>query len=569
MSIDRAPSSPAPRPRAHPLVSTLALGAVGLLCMPAAGLAQATTVAEVGAASRVDEIFAEWSTDASPGCAVGVTRHGETVLERAYGMADLEFGIPNDPGSIFEGGSVSKQFTSAAVVLLALDGRLSLDDDVRKWIPELPDYGHTITLHHLMTHTSGLRDWGSVASISGWGRGERSHDHDDVLDILSRQSALNFEPGYQYSYSNSGYNLLAVVVTRASGMPFADFSRERIFEPLGMHDTQWRDDYRRIVPGRSTAYRRDADGWEIDRPIEYVHGNGGILTTVRDLGVWNAALTDGRLGGDAFLEMMHRQGRLNDGSRIAYAGGLVVGELGGVRSVTHTGSTAGYRAFLGRYPEQGLSVAMLCNASNVSTGGTGNRIASAFLGSMVRPDSPPDYAAASVGYDLGAYAGLYREPLTGNPLRLEIRDGVLRRGNTPLLPLSQNEFQVGTGEVRLHFERSGNAVTGIDVSNPDATEERWDRVEPWSPSAAELAEFEGTYHSDDAETTFIVTVVGDALQLWQRPNDTRRAEPVYADAFRMPGGVIRFRRDATGRIRELSLSIGRVFDMRFARVDRP
>jgi CubicO group peptidase (beta-lactamase class C family) len=543
---------------------SLALGTV----LAAAALAPLTVSgqSDEAAAARVDDVFAEWSTDASPGCAVGVTRYGETVFERAYGMADLEFGVPNDPGSIFEGGSVSKQFTSAAVVLLALDGVLSLDDDVRRWIPELPDYGKTITLHHLMTHTSGIRDWGSVASISGWGREERSHDHDDVLDILSHQSALNFEPGHEYSYSNSGYNLLAMVVTRASGIPFADFSKQRIFEPLGMKDTQWRDDYRRIVPGRSTAYDRIEDGWEINRPIEYVHGNGGILTTVHDLGIWNQALTDGRLGGDAFLEMMHRQGRLNDGSEMGYAGGLMIGELGGARAVTHTGSTAGYRAFLGRYPEQGLSVAMLCNASNVSTGGSGEQIARAFLGSSVRDAADPDYASASAGYDLQRYAGLYREPVTGNATRLEVRDGVLHRGDTPLLPLSDSEFQVGAGDGRLRFAMEGRGVTGFTVENRTVIEEPWDRVEPWSPSAAGLAQFEGTYHSDDAETTFVVTVAGDGLQLWQRPNDTTRVEPVYEDGFRGRGWVVRFRRDADGVVNELSLSLGRVYDMRFQRV---
>ncbi|MGB1779188.1 MAG: serine hydrolase domain-containing protein, partial [Longimicrobiales bacterium] len=179
---------------------------------PAAGAAQV----DPAIAARVDDIFEQWSTETSPGCAVGVTQNGETLLERAYGMADLEWGIPNTPETIFEGGSVSKQFAAAAVNLLVLDGTLSLDDDVRRWVPELPDYGHTITLHHLMTHTSGLRDWGSVASISGWGREDRAHDHDDIVDILSRQTRLNFEPGLEYSYSNSGYNLLAVVVDRAS-----------------------------------------------------------------------------------------------------------------------------------------------------------------------------------------------------------------------------------------------------------------------------------------------------------------------------------------------------------------
>lgn len=539
-----------------------------LLLIATGAQAQQTAVApSTDAAARVDEIFAEWDSDVSAGCAVGVTRWGQPVLERAWGMAELEHGIPNEPGTIFEAGSVSKQFTAAAVNLLVLDGVLSLDDDVRTWVPELPDYGHTITLHHLMTHTSGLRDWGSVASISGWGRYERSHDHDDVVDILSRQTALNFEPGREYSYSNSGYNLLAIVVSRASGTPFADFSKERIFEPLGMHDTQWRDDYRRIVPGRSAAYDRTDDGWEINRPIEYVHGNGGLLTTVRDLGIWNQALTEGTLGGDPFLELMHRPGVLNDGSEIRYAGGLMLGELGGVRSITHTGSTSGYRAFLGRYPEQGISVAMLCNASNVSTGGSGNRIAAAFLGPAVRQADEPSYAAASEGLELAPYEGTYREPLTGAPLRLGVRDGVLRAGGTPLLPLSETEFQVGTSDARYHFERAGGRVAGFRVESWQYSDRRYDRVEPWAPAPGELADFEGTYRSDEAETTFVVTTVDGGLQLWQRPNDTRVIEPVYRDAFDGPGGVVRFRRDGTGRVDELSLSIGRVYDMRFDRVE--
>ena len=273
------------------------------------GLAAACVEPPSDTTARVDEIFAQWDSSASPGCALSVSRTGDLVLSRAWGMADLEHDIPNTPSTIFEGGSLAKQFTSAAVVLLALDGKLSLDDDVRTYIPEVRDYGSPVTLRRLMTHTSGMRDWGSVASISGWGRGARSHRHAHVLDIVSRQSALNFEPGHEYSYSNTGYNLLAVVVDRVSGMPFAQFSRERIFEPLGMSDTQWRDDYRRLVPRRSTAYSASDDGFLINRPIEYVHGNGGILSTVGDLQTWNAALTDGRLGGEEFVRMMHGPGR--------------------------------------------------------------------------------------------------------------------------------------------------------------------------------------------------------------------------------------------------------------------
>ena len=542
------------------LTAALALLA---LAAPAVALAQAPP----DAARRVDAIFAEWDSNASAGCAVGVVQDGLTVLERAYGMADLEHRVPNTTETIFEGGSLSKQFTAAAVVLLALDGKLRLDDDVRTWIPEVPDYGHTITLRHLMTHTSGLRDWGSVAEISGWGREERSHDHDDVLDILSRQARLNFEPGHEYSYSNSGYNLLAIVVGRVSGMSFAEFSRKRIFEPLGLRSTQWRDDYRRLVPGRSTAYSATEDGWEINRPIEHVHGNGGILTTVGDLGIWNAALTDGRLGGPDFVRMMHETGRLNDGSSIVYAAGLRVEPYRGVPSVTHTGSTAGYRAFAGRYPDQRLSVSMLCNASNVPTGGTGSRIADVYLGDAASAPTTPDYAAAWAGRDPAAFAGLYREPVTGDTRRLHVEDGVLHDGSTPLFPLSPRELRVGTSDARYVFGSDGGAApASFFVDDWATSEQRWERVQPWSPVASDLAAFAGTYHSEDAETTYVIRVQDGRLVAWQRPDDERTLEPVYHDGFRMGGTTVRFRRDGSGRVEALSLSLGRVYDMRFERL---
>lgn len=534
---------------------------VACAASPAAGAAQV----DPAIAARVDDIFEQWSTETSPGCAVGVTQNGETLLERAYGMADLEWGIPNTPETIFEGGSVSKQFAAAAVNLLVLDGTLSLDDDVRRWVPELPDYGHTITLHHLMTHTSGLRDWGSVASISGWGREDRAHDHDDIVDILSRQTRLNFEPGLEYSYSNSGYNLLAVVVDRASGMSFADFSKTRLFEPAGMTHTQWRDSHRRIVRGRSSAYNRTDDGWEINRPVEYVHGNGGILTTVRDLGIWNQVLTTGGPWGQEFLALMHKPGVLNDGSEIDYAGGLMLSPLENVQSVTHTGSTAGYRAYLGRFPEQGISVAMLCNASNVSTGGSGGRIARAFLGDAVQEESAPDYRTESEGFDLQPFVGLYREPLTGGPLEITLREGVLYARSTPLLPLSGSEFQVGSGDRRYVFDRYGSTVVGFRVEDWQYSDRRYERVTAWTPSATELNAFEGEYRSEDAETTYRVTATEDGLEIWQRPNNTFMVSPVYDDGFQSGGRIVRFLRDGAGRVTELSLSIGRVYDMRFQR----
>ena len=514
---------------------------------------------------QVDGIFAPWNSVNSPGCAVGVAKDGLTIFSRGYGMADLEHDVPNTAETIFEGGSLSKQFTAAAIMLLVMDGELSLEDDVRDYIPEVPDYGTKVTLRHMMTHTSGLRDWGSVAQISGWGRGERSHDHADVIDIVSRQSALNFEPGHEYSYSNTGYNLLAIIVGRVSGMSFAEFSKKRIFEPLGLEHTQWRDDYRRIVKGRSAAYTALPDGtFEINRPIEYVHGNGGILTTVGDLLTWNQALTTGRLGGRQFVALMHETGRLNDGSDIVYAGGLRVAESAGVPAVSHTGSTAGYRAFTARYRDQGIAVAMLCNVTNVPTGTTGARIAREFLGPVPEAVEP---RGVDVPRDvLAALTGLYREPVTGSPMRVDLADGGLRiDGETPLLPLSDNEFRAGSR--RYVFETGEGGRPTIRVESWEYTDHRYEPVEPVEPTLTELRSYEGEYHSADAETTYVVRVDEGRLTIWQRPDVTRTLTPIYADGFRARGYVYRFRRDSSGRVVALSLSLGRVYDMRFERVD--
>ncbi len=541
---------------------------VTLLVSVAVGAPPLAGQAPPDASVRVDNIFENWNSVESPGCAVGVAENGLIVLSRAYGMADLEHDVPNKPNTIFEAGSVSKQFTAAAVILLALDGKLSLDDDVRTYVPEVYDYGTTITLRHLLTHTSGLRDWGSVAGISGWGRQYRTHTHAHVLDILSRQSALNFPPGDEHSYSNSGYNLLAIIVGRVSGLPFAEFSKQRIFEPLGMRNTQWRDDYTRIVEGRSTAYRVQEDRVSIMRPIENVHGNGGLLTTVRDLLIWNEALKQGRPGGSEFKQMMHQQGRLNDGRTIAYAAGLYVQSFAGVPSVTHTGSTSGYRAFLGRYPEQDLSVAVLCNASNVSTRGTGERIARIYLGDAARESAPPEAARVSRNV-LSRLTGLYVDTQTGGPVRLVLNQGQLMlAGRIPLIPRTETEFLLGEDRnLVVQPVRSGRPSLLMRTGEyDDATLEP---VEEFHPTEAELREYEGHYFSPDAETTFTVARGDSGLVVLRRPNASFPLSPVYRDAFDMDGiGLLRFERDVTGNVVELRLYVSRVYDMRFYRVEQ-
>jgi CubicO group peptidase (beta-lactamase class C family) len=552
-------------------------------CAPAAAPPPAAPPAPVpGLEAAVDGIFERWDSELTPGCVVAADLTGERVLSRAYGMADLEHGIPNRPETILEAGSVSKQFAAASVVLLALDGALSLDDDVRRHVPEVPDYGAPITIRHLLNHTSGLRDWGAVAALSGWGRNDRTHDHAHVLDIIARQTALNYPPGDAYSYTNSGYNLLAVIVERVSGTSFADFSRDRIFEPLGLHSTQWRDDYQRLVPGRATAYSPRGDGFRINQPIEHVHGNGGLLTTVGDLLRWDRALASGELGGPRFVELMHEQGVLNAGREISYASGVQVGSRRGVPEVSHTGATSGYRAFLGRYPDQQLSVALLCNVSAANPGGLGGEVADLFLEELApaweRPEPPAGIALSRA--ELEEKAGLYRDAVTGEPLRLVVEeegDSVLRiEDGSRLIPVSPATFQVGNGDRTFDFERSPELerprirvtirVTIREADEPALEVAAYEPVEAFAPTADHLAVYAGTFHSDDAEATLRVAVETDALVVHRRPDTRITLTPVYEDVFRSGMGLVRFHRDGSGTVTGIGLRQARVHDIRFQRI---
>lgn len=524
------------------------------------------------AVASVDTIFERWDHPDRPGCAVGIAREGQVLLTRAYGMADLEHSVPLSPSTIFEAGSVSKQFAAAAIILLELDGKLSLDDDVRTYVPEVPDYGEPVALRHLITHTSGLRDWGSVAAISGWGRSSRTHNHEHVLDIISQQRELNFAPGTRYSYSNSGYNLLAVVVERVSGTSFAEFSTEHIFKPLGMTDTQWRDNYRRIVPRRSSAYTAVNDStFTINRPIENVHGNGGLLTTVQDLLVWNQALTDGRLGGQPFVEAMHRTGTLANGRGIAYGMGLQHQTRLGLPVIQHTGATSGYRAYLSRFPEQKLSVAMLCNTTNVNIGGMGSRVAEIFLGPHVRDDAEAPRAAIEVTPEtLNAKVGRYQDPLTGSATTLVVDDGELRiDGGSRLMPRSTSTFAVGSGSRQFVFEETTDAQRPTIRVLVDGHEDGvLEPVDTFDPSVDALEAFTGTFYSADAETEVSLAVQDGELVVQRRPRATFPATPVYTDAFRTNMGLLRFERNESGDVIGFRLSRSRVYGMPFERVAR-
>jgi CubicO group peptidase (beta-lactamase class C family) len=548
------------RPSARLRVALAAL--LVLACVP--WLAPLRAQAPTDFPSKVDAIFAPWDSTATPGCAVGVSDGARIVLERAYGMADLEHLAANRPDTIFEAGSVSKQFTAMAVLLLAREGRLSLDDQARKYVPELPDYGVSLTIRNLLQHTSGLRDWGSIADMAGWPRTTRVHTHAHVLDIVSRQRALNFEPGTDWSYSNTGYNLAAVIVSRVAGEPFPEFTRERIFEPLGMTRTSWRDDYTRIVRDRAVAYTGRRGEFSQEMPFENVYGNGGLLTTVGDLLRWNQNFETMKVGGAEIVKLEQTPGTFKDGGGFDYAYGLFIREYRGQRDIGHSGSTAAYRAHLLRLPDLGVSVSVLCNAGGGNASRDAYDVAGAYLGDKLKPAAQP--AAVEVPEAaLQARTGLYRSLKTGEPLRVAIEKGTLRIGNGAAIPTSATVFTLGSAEITFDGE-GASPSRRVRFANANGTREEFERVEPAKPDAAALAAYAGTYSSDEVEVTLTMAIENGALVVTRRPDTKGPLTASYADAFDSPVGFVRFRRDAAGKVVGLSLGNSRAWDVRFARV---
>jgi CubicO group peptidase (beta-lactamase class C family) len=511
-------------------------------------------------APKVDRIFSRFSA-ATPGCAVGVGVDDVPVLTRGYGMADLEHDVPITPETIFEAGSVSKQFTAAAVLLLARDGKLSLDDPVRKYISEVPDYGVPLTIRHMLNHTSGLRDWGSVEGIAGWPRTTRAYTHAHVLDIVSRQRALNFTPGTHWSYSNTGYNLAAILVSRVAKMPFAEFTQMRIFAPVGMTHTSWRDDYTRIVKNRAIGYEEEKGVFHTDMPFEDVHGNGGLLTTVGDLLKCNEHFSSPKIGDGAFVVETQKAVAFSAGTGHGYGLGLMIDERRGVRQVDHSGSTAGYLAHLARYPDQHVSVAVLCNVSNAGATQRAYEVADLYLAERAHLEPPPRPAYTLTPDDPARLQGLYRSNPDGRALSITSHSGMLRLERGPaLVPQSGTRFVTESGDT-LEWDRPGH----LRMSNRyDVVE--YERVSSATPTLDDLRPLSGEYASAEAETRFVVAIQGDGLVMKQRPDRAIALSPVYKDAFAAPPlGMVIFRRDGAGRVTALSVSQDRVWDMRFSR----
>jgi len=558
-------------------LDTIARAIAVLILALCAGCVSGPRVNPAALSRSIDELFASWNKPDSPGCAVAVIKEGEVICERGYGCANLEYGTPITPSSVFYIASVSKQFTAMSILLLVQQGKLTLDDDIRKYLSEVPDFGRVITIRHLIHHTSGLRDYEELLAMAGW-RMDDVLTREHMLNMVSHQKELNFSPGDEYQYCNTGYCLLAEIVARRSGQSFREFTDGNIFKPLGMTNTHFHDDHERMVRNRAFSYRpATSKSFKNAFNNASVVGGGGMYSTVEDLAKWVNNFDYGRVGGPEVLKQMHEQGVLNNGKTNRYAFGLAIDDYKGMKMVEHNGAFAGYRSEIIRFPDQKFAVVLLCNTSAINTSQLTRQVADIVLlgATSLKPaESPkakssPRPSASVDAEKLNAYCGEYE-------LKPGLTVTVTQEGNrlsaqatglpkVELLPETESTFFIEEDESRVSFERDKTGqVNRLTLQEKSSTHVA-PRIIPFR--AEELAGFVGDYSSDELGTTYTILVRnGKLLAQHRRHGDIPLIQTSVGDQF--VGRVwfpfhVAFTRDTRNQVNGFRLTGERSRNLRF------
>jgi CubicO group peptidase (beta-lactamase class C family) len=544
-----------------------------LVCRLSIALLALAAPACLGASNNpsIDRVFAAWDKPDSPGCALAVMRAGAMTYVRGYGSANLELAAPITPDTVFDIGSVSKQFTAMSIVLLAEDGKLSLDDDIHKFVPELPSYGPTLSLRTLLHHLSGLPSYTDLFDLAGVPEIDQTTDA-DALALIARQKTLNFPPGRQYLYSDTNYFLLALVVRRVSGATLRAFAQQRIFSPLGMSHTHFHDDHQMIVPHRATGYApRDAGGFAIDMSNFEELGDGSVMTTVRDLARWQRNFDAPVVGGKQAVALLQEPGIRSDGTRSPYAMGLILDEYRGFPRVQHTGEWVGYRSSVLRFPTERLDIIVLCNVvGDLDALALSERVADLYIGS---PATEPTPAAAPVtAAELAADAGTYWDAETYAYLRFAVLSGSLALatgdGLQPLHSLGNGIFQADDSTTRYTFHGSASTMA-VDAKDDDSDVVRLERVAADQLRESNMSDFTGTYYSEELGVSWTLDVRNGELNRsqWMFPREV--LTPVFADVFTgaLSEGrfALQFRRAAAGNVEGFSVGTSMVRPVPFRR----
>jgi CubicO group peptidase (beta-lactamase class C family) len=556
----------------HPRYGTrLWIPVLMVLLMAGTALADETT-------DRVDKLFAEWDTTVTPGAALAVVRDGRIVYERGYGMANLEDGLVMTPQRIFDIGSTSKQFTAASIAMLIREGKVGLSDDIRKFLPEMPDYGKVVTVDHLLHHTSGLRDYNALLELAGFRADADCPTVDEAYEVICRQKRLNYLPGAEYSYTNTGFFLLSRIVEKVSGKSLNAFAQERIFKPLGMTHTLYQDDHNQIIRNRARGYERSKGGFRINMSNWDETGDGNVYTSVEDLALWDQAFNSNALGKD-LMDMLHTQGVLNDGTKIEYAFGLMISTHKGLRVVEHGGAWAGYRAGFVRFPDEKLTVICLANLGDMNPSGLCMKVADIYLADKIKEAPKADKAKAEPVQvpkaELEALVGNYQDAKFGQWFPVTLEDGVLRIGfgsqAFALTPIARNKFQAADAPVDVEVEfpeaapgKPAGAVVRI------MGDERYDltKAAPFTPlTERELGAYAGTYVSDELlGARYEIVVEKEGLVIKFRNPLVGALKAMAPEKFTTSGLNFEFARRG-GRVAGFELSVGRAAHIGFRKVE--
>jgi len=524
----------------------------------------------------LDEIFKDSAKPGTPGAALAVIQHGKIVFEKGYGVANLEYDIPVTPQTVYHVASVSKQFTAMAIVLLEQDGKLSLDDDVHKYLPELSDYGCKLTIRQLLQHTSGIRDQWQTLALAGW-RLDDVITQDQILRLLFRQKELNFPPATKHLYSNGGYTLAAEIVARVSGKSFPLFCEERIFRPLSMSDTHFHLDHRRIVPGRAYSYGKSGEGYQA-LPLNYANvGATSLFTTAPDLVRWLDNFRNFKVGGQTAVERLQERAVLADGQKIDYALGVSVGEYRGLKTVSHGGGDAGYRSFVVWFPGHELGVAVVSGLASFDSFRVAHQVAEVFLGNqmsaqVVVESKPPSREFISVeSKSLVQFVGHYRldSGMEADVVKQEdkLYAQVPGQWSHQMKPLATNRFFIESLEGEVEFTTKPGGAMLLKFTQPGSNM-AGERVGLEPGPGFDLSPYPGVYWSEELETQYTILLKGTKLIASHARHGEIELVSVGKDRFAggewfMPSA--NFLRDSSDRVTGLTLGGGRLVGIHFVR----
>src|ERR1700733_4108231 len=525
-------------------------------------------------AARVDELFKKMDTTVTPGCALAVVKDHRILYERGYGMADLDHNVPITPATVFHVASMSKQFTAASIVLLAQEGNLSLDDPVRKYIPELPDFGVPITIRQLIHHTSGLRDQCDLLGLAGWRYSLDLITDEDVLQVMSRQRDLNFPPGSRHLYSNTGYTLLAQIVKRVSGQSFREFTTSHIFEPLQMNSTRFRDDHAAVIKNIAYGYQPTKDAFLISITNFDTVGATSLLTTVKDLALWDENFYNPRVGGPKLIQQLQERGKLNNGEQLDYAFGLVIGTYRGLATVDHAGGDAGYRSDMIRFPDQHFTVECLCNTAAADPSQLTRKVADIYLANEMKPAETAhindEKGVQLTTEQLRSKAGTYLNAEKEDVLKIIVKGDKLQAGfgtgeqSYEMKAVDDNHFRLLIAPVDFTFEASkpGGSLQLL-LKDGESKPDLFAEVAPFAPSESDLKTYAGIYSSQEIDPLYEMKVEQGGLVLHRLKNKPDVLQPITHDLFAGSIGNIRFTRNQQGEISGFMLSNGRIQNFRF------